>query len=159
MSGASNTSDIDEDHHIAEKDHFHVSRGIVPWFASQTIRQVYTHHMTTTTTRRSRVTDKSRGECAGCCTCWVDMLLDTRSNEPLGIINYAILWARAALQRHSLVLVEDTRIYFTCDLYEYLTFYPFSFVPFALRRTRCNSLNLYMDIQTYINTAFIYICL
>jgi len=109
MSGASNTSDIDEDHRVTEKDRYHVSRG---GCTHDSLRRLSDKCVLTIwqQRRRSRVTDKSRGECAGCCTCWVDVLLDTGSNEPLGIINYAILWARAALQRHSFVLVEDTRI-------------------------------------------------
>jgi len=109
MSGASNTSDIDEDHRVTEKDRYHVSRG---GCTHDSLRRLSDKCILTIwqQRRRSRVTDKSRGECAGCCTCWVDVLLDTGSNEPLGIINYAILWARAALQRHSFVLVENTRI-------------------------------------------------
>lgn len=94
MSDASNnTADIDEDHHHAENDRRDQGRGEVlyPWFASQAIRQVYTRHMTTTQPCNGY---KSCGGCAGCCTCRVDVLLDTGSNEPLGIINYAILWAR-----------------------------------------------------------------
>ena len=109
MSGASNTSDIDEDHRVTEKDRYHVSRG---GCTHDSLRRLSDKCILTIwqQRRRSRVTDKSRGECTGCCTCWVDVLLDTGSNEPLDIINYAILWARAALQRHSFVLVENTRI-------------------------------------------------
>ncbi|KYM94543.1 hypothetical protein ALC62_14986 [Cyphomyrmex costatus] len=82
MSGVSNTGDIDEDHHHAENDRYHESGGVVSMIRSADYpASVYSPYDD----------DDSCGGCAGCCTCRVDVLLDTGSNEPLGIINYAIL--------------------------------------------------------------------